>query len=95
MPTPLHHATRLCAFIKVLTLQDVAHKLRQMRTTAKLSQQQLAELAGVTRSTVSRMETVAKEDMSLKVVLRLFDAAGYELHVVKRGNESGMDAESP
>lgn len=75
----------------VLTLEDVAHRLRQLRKAASLSQQQLAELAGVTRSTVSRMETVAKDDMSLKVVLRLLGAAGYELRAVKRGHDGAAD----
>jgi transcriptional regulator with XRE-family HTH domain len=76
---------------RMLTLEDVAHMLRQVRKTAKLSQLQLAGRAGVTRSTVSRMETTAKDDMSLRVVLRLFDAAGYELRVVKRGHDGATE----
>lgn len=68
------------------TLADLAEGLRQVRTDAGLSQEELAVRAGVTRSTVSRMENLAKGDWSVTVLLRLLEAAGYELRVVKRGH---------
>jgi hypothetical protein len=37
------------------------------------------------------MENVANDDMSLAVVLRLFEAAGYELRAVKRGHQRTLD----
>jgi len=75
----------------MLALADVAEQLRQARRDAGLSQDELAQRAGVTRSTVSRMENLAKGDMSVAVLLRLLEAAGYELRVVKRGHQRTLE----
>jgi transcriptional regulator with XRE-family HTH domain len=75
----------------MLALADVAEQLRQARRDAGLSQGELAHRAGVTRSTVSRMENLAKGDMSVAVLLRLLEATGYELRVVKRGHQRTLE----
>lgn len=61
------------------SLHDVSEMLKQARSDAKLSQQALASRAGVARTTVARMETLAKGDMSVSVLVRLLEAAGYDL----------------
>ncbi|MDO9177132.1 MAG: helix-turn-helix transcriptional regulator [Agitococcus sp.] len=68
------------------TLADVADMLKEVRQQTGLSQTELAKQAGVARVTVARMETLAKGDMSVSVLVRLLEAAGYELSVVKRGH---------
>ena len=68
------------------TLADVADVLRTVRKEAGLSQEALARRAGVSRTTVARMETLAKGDMSVSVLLRLLQAAGYDLKPIKRGH---------
>ncbi|GHT85047.1 hypothetical protein AGMMS49543_15760 [Betaproteobacteria bacterium] len=68
------------------TLADVAEMLKQARRDAHLSQEALAQRAGVARTTVARMETLAKGDMSVSALVRLLEAAGYELKLVKRGH---------
>lgn len=55
------------------TLADVAEMLRSARKEAGLSQDELARRAGVSRTTVARMETVAKGDMSVSALLRLME----------------------
>jgi transcriptional regulator with XRE-family HTH domain len=65
------------------TLADVADLLKAARLAARLTQTELARRAGVSRTTVARMETVAKGDMSVSVLVRLLEAAGYELKAVK------------
>jgi transcriptional regulator with XRE-family HTH domain len=67
------------------TLADIASLLRVARREAGLSQTALAQRAGVSRATVARMETLAKGDMSLSALLRLLEAAGYDLRPVKQG----------
>ena len=68
------------------TLSDVADMLRNARREAGLSQEELARRAGVARSTVARMETLAKGDMSVSALIRLLEAAGYDLRLVKPGH---------
>ena len=67
-------------------LADVAELLKEVRREADLSQQELARRAGVGRTTLARMETLAKGDMSVSVLLRLLTAAGYDLRAVKVGH---------
>ncbi|UZZ09429.1 helix-turn-helix domain-containing protein [Ectopseudomonas mendocina] len=60
--------------------------LKTARREADLSQEDLAQRAGVARSTVARMETLAKGDMSVSILVRLLEAAGYDLKLVKPGH---------
>jgi len=70
----------------VTTLYDVAEMLKSARREAGLSQDELAQRAGVARTTVARMETLAKGDMSVSALVRLLEAAGYDLKLVKLGH---------
>ena len=67
-------------------LADVAELTRRARKEAGLTQEELARRAGVARSTVARMETLARGDMSVAVLVRLLEAAGYDLKAVKHGH---------
>ena len=60
--------------------------LKSARREARLSQDELAQRAGVSRTTVARMETLAKGDMSVSALIRLLEAAGYDLKLVKPGH---------
>ena len=73
------------------TLADVAEMLKSARHEASLSQDELAHLAGVARTTVARMETLAKGDMSVSVLVRLLEAAGYDLKLVKAGHQRTVE----
>lgn len=73
------------------TLADVAEVLKAARRQAGLSQEELAQRAGVARTTVARMETLAKGDMSVSVLVRLLEAAGYDLKAVKYGHGRTLD----
>lgn len=73
------------------TLSDVAEQLRSARTEAKLTQTELAARAGVARTTLARMETLGRGDMSVSVLVRLLEAAGYDLKVVKTGHSRTLE----
>lgn len=68
------------------TLSDIAEMLRGARRDAGLSQEELAQRAGVARTTVARMENLSKGDMSVSALVRLLEAAGYNLKPVKAGH---------
>ena len=72
-------------------LADVADQLKAVRLAAGLTQTELARRARVSRTTVARMETVAKGDMSVSVLLRLLEAMGYELKAVKFGHTRTLE----
>ncbi|WP_248769258.1 helix-turn-helix transcriptional regulator [Pseudomonas sp. MWU12-2345] len=73
------------------TLFDVAQMLKDARREAHLSQEAIASRAGVARSTVARMETLAKSDMSVSALVRLLEAAGYDLKLVKAGHQRTVE----
>jgi len=73
------------------TLADVAEQLKSARREAGLSQAELARCAGVARTTVTRMETVATGDMRVSALVRLLEAAGYELKTVKVGHTRTLE----
>jgi transcriptional regulator with XRE-family HTH domain len=73
------------------TLADVAEQLKAVRLAAGLTQTELARRASVSRTTVARMETVAKGDMSVSVLVRLLEAVGYELKAVKLGHARTLE----
>jgi transcriptional regulator with XRE-family HTH domain len=75
----------------VTTLADVAEQLKTARRKAGLTQQQLAERAGLNRLTVGRMENLTHGDMSVAALLRLLEAAGFELKVVKAGHTRTLE----
>jgi transcriptional regulator with XRE-family HTH domain len=73
------------------TLADVAEQLKEARRQAGLTQQQLAERAGLNRLTVGRMENLANNDMSVAALVRLLEAAGFDVKVVKAGHSRTLD----
>jgi transcriptional regulator with XRE-family HTH domain len=68
-------------------LADVADALQQARLKKRLTQQDLSQRAGLSRVTISRMETAAKGDMSVRALLGLALALGYEIKLVERGHQ--------
>jgi transcriptional regulator with XRE-family HTH domain len=73
------------------TLADIAAQLKDARHATGMSQTELARHAGVARTTVARMESVAKGDMSVSVLLRLLEAMGYALKAVKAGHARTLE----
>lgn len=73
------------------TLADMAEQLKLARQQAGLSQAELARRAGVSRTTLARMETLARGDMSVSVLLKLLEAAGYDVKVVKVGHQRTLE----
>lgn len=73
------------------TLTEVAEQLKQAREEAGLTQQELASRAGINRLTVGRMENLVNGDMSVSALLRLLEAAGYDLKFVKTGHSRTLE----
>lgn len=65
--------------------------LQSARRDAGLTQTELAQRAGVARTTVARMETLAKGDKSLSALQRLLQAAGYDLKLLQAGHTRTLE----
>jgi transcriptional regulator with XRE-family HTH domain len=65
-------------------LAEVGEALQRLRLQKRLTQEELARHARVSRVTLSRMETAAKGDMSVSALLRLARVLGHELTLVER-----------
>jgi transcriptional regulator with XRE-family HTH domain len=68
------------------TLAEAADLLKEVRRKENLTQGELASRAGLARSTVTRLETLAQGDVGMNAYLRLLEAAGYDMKVVKMGH---------
>lgn len=64
---------------------------KEARRDAKLSQEELGRRAGVARTTVARMESLSRGDMSVSALLRLLEAAGYDLKLVRPGHQRTIE----
>jgi transcriptional regulator with XRE-family HTH domain len=60
---------------------DIAQKIYDLRTQAKLSQQQLADLVGTTASVICRLEDSDYEGHSLNMLHRIAAALGNRIEV--------------
>src|SRR5437667_12721467 len=60
---------------------DVAQKIYDLRTRAKLSQRQLADLVGTTASVICRLEDADYEGHSLNMLHRIAAALGNRVEV--------------
>lgn len=68
----------------------VSGAIKEIVHQAKLTQKSLAEKAGY--KTVSSVSTpIAKDDLMVSTLLKLADAAGFDLYLVKRANVEGYN----
>ena len=72
-------------------LIELGRQLRSLRKAASLTQAQLAQMAGVARETVSRIENGTYNDLGIKKVATLLDLVGAELTVTPRGKRWAPD----
>lgn len=59
----------------------IARKIYDLRTEAKLTQKQLADLIGTKQSVISRLEDADYDGHSFAMLRRIADALGYQLVV--------------
>lgn len=72
-------------------LIELGQKLRQLRKAAGLTQAQLAQLAGVARETLSRVENGSYNDLGIKKMITLLELVGGELFVQSRAKRAAPD----
>lgn len=70
---------------------DMGTKIRLARKEKRLTQAQLAELAGITRKTISQIETGIVPDIGIRKVERALEVLGLELTVRPAGSPPTLE----
>ncbi|MGM8226026.1 helix-turn-helix domain-containing protein [Cellvibrio sp. ARAG 10.3] len=68
-----------------MLLSDIGHLIRQERRRAGLTAEALAELAGVDRTTLSKLENQRLAELGYSKLERLLSVLGLRLQVVPAG----------
>jgi transcriptional regulator with XRE-family HTH domain len=74
-----------------MTLQDLAPILRQARKQAGLSQAQLAQPLGMSRATISALESGRCTEIGFAKLAALFDFLGLDITVATRRSRPTID----
>lgn len=74
-----------------MKLTDLGLVLKQARKNARLSQQQLAAPLGMSRATVSAIESGRCEEIGFSKIVALLDMVGLKLAVAPRSTRPTID----
>jgi HTH-type transcriptional regulator / antitoxin HipB len=74
-----------------MTLTDLGPLLKQARREARLSQEQLAKPLGMSRATISALESGRCEELGFAKLVALFDMVGLEIVVAPRKGRPTVD----
>jgi HTH-type transcriptional regulator/antitoxin HipB len=74
-----------------MILADLGPLLRQARREARLSQEQLAKPLGMSRATISAIETGRCEEIGVAKLAALLDLVGLEMVVAPRKRRPTID----
>ncbi|WP_323073087.1 helix-turn-helix transcriptional regulator [Mycetohabitans endofungorum] len=74
-----------------MNLAELGEAFRLARVAANLTQQQVAEISGVTRGRISMFETGALPEIGAVKMLSLFNAVGLELIARRAGHQRTLD----
>jgi transcriptional regulator with XRE-family HTH domain len=75
----------------IMRLTEVGSALKKARKAAKLAQEQLAAPLGMSRATISAIESGRCQEIGFSKLAALLDAVGLELAVVPRSSRPTID----
>lgn len=75
----------------IASLVDIAHLFKQARQKAGLSQAQLAEPLGMSRATISAIESGRCEEIGFAKLVALLERVGLEITVAPRRGRPTID----
>ncbi len=71
--------------------EELGPKIRQARTAKKLTQAELAQATGLSRTTINQLESGACPDIGIKKLLSVFDVLGLEMTVGQKPKKRTPD----
>ena len=72
-----------------MKLDEIGPKIKRMRKHKMLTQKQLADIAGISRVTLGKLERAQLGSITLKTIDLILDALGYEMEF-KNKNSFGL-----
>ncbi|PTT52953.1 helix-turn-helix domain-containing protein, partial [Aeromonas sp. HMWF015] len=69
-------------------MEHIGHNIRRMRDAANMSQQKLAEMAGISKSQLSRLESGEQDNPSIKTLIPIAAALGASIEEIVYGESS-------
>lgn len=70
---------------------DIGQKIRIARRLRKLSQMEIANSIGMSRSTISQIESGKVQEIGVRKLMRLLDSVGLELRVHPAGRPPTLE----
>ena len=65
----------------IKSVQDLGLEVKRLRKKSLLNQQNVADLAGVSRKAISELES-GKESMQMNILMKIISVMGISLHAV-------------
>lgn len=87
----MHKCIIYDAFMSTITLADIAPLLKQARQKAGLSQAELAEPLGMSRATISSIESGRCDEIGFVKLVALLERVGLEVSVAPRKGRPTID----
>lgn len=72
-------------------LFEIGDKIRKERKLRKISQEKLASALGMSRATISQIESGTVQDIGVRKVLKILEYLGLEIRVRKAGAPPTLD----
>ena len=69
-----------------MRLHEIGSKIKELRKSEKLTQEQLASKCGISRVTLGKLEREEVSNISLKTLDILINSLGYEIDFIKKNN---------
>ncbi len=81
----------LCIIYDTLMLFDIGKQIKIERKLRKLSQQTVADDLGMSRATISLIESGSVQDIGVRKLIRILEYLGLELRVRPAGEPPTLD----
>lgn len=80
-----------CIIYDANMLEEIGRHIRSARKSRKISQQELAQSLGMSRTTISQIESGSVQEVGVRKLLRLLDSLGLELRVRPAGRPPTLE----
>lgn len=72
-------------------LFEIGQNIREERKKRKLSQAQLANLLGMSRTTISQIENGIVQDIGIRKIIRILEILNLEIKIRRAGSPPTLD----